>query len=225
MTEPYYADEFVTLYHGDCREITEWLDADVLVTDPPYGVRWESRHGDNRGPKRKRDRTAGAVVGDESPEVRDAVLDMWKDRPGFVFGSWRVKRPAHCKAILIWHKEGAYSAMSTGPFFTNHEEIYAVGASWTRVGKPLRSVISTTEHRSQHVAEIGHPTPKPLGLMEVLVGRTVGTVADPFSGSGSTLVAAKRLGRRAIGVELDERYCEIAAKRLAQGVLDFGSAS
>jgi len=222
---PYYEDEFVTLYHGDCREITEWLAADVLVTDPPYGVRWESRHGGNRGPRARRARTADAVAGDDSPDARDAVLEMWGKRPALVFGSWRVVRPARCHALLIWNKEGAYSAMSNGPFFTNHEEIYALGSDWPKVGKPLRSVITTTEHRSQHVAAIGHPTPKPDSLMGQLVDRTEGVIADPFAGSGSTLVAAKRLGRRAIGVELDERYCEIAAKRLAQGVLDFGAAS
>lgn len=222
---PYYSDDLVTLYLGDCREVTEWLSADVLVTDPPYGVRWEQRFGDNRGPKRKRDRTADVIEGDDSPAARDDALAAWGDRPAIVFGSWRVARPDRCHAVLVWHKDGSYSGLSSGPFFTNHEEIYAIGSSWPKVGAPLRSVLTTHEHRSQHVAATGHPTPKPVPLMTKLLERTVGTVADPFAGSGSTLAAAKLLGRRSIGVELDEAYCEIAAKRLAQGVLDFGEVA
>lgn len=226
MAEPYYSDDHVTLYLGDCREITTWLEADVLVTDPPYGVRWESRHGDNRGPRARRARTADAVQGDADTSARDEALELWGNRPAIVFGSWRRPRPRRTHALLIWHKEGAYSGMLRAPFFTNHEEIYALGSSWPIPPKPLRSVLTTTEHRSQHTAAIGHPTPKPVPLMEQLIlACPAGTIADPFTGSGSTLVAARNLGRRAIGVELEERYCEVIARRLAQDVLDYGEGA
>jgi site-specific DNA-methyltransferase (adenine-specific) len=103
------------------------------------------------------------------------------------------------------------------------EEIYILGSGWMKSAPPMRSVIETTEARSIEVAKIGHPTPKPVSLMEVLISRApAGVIADPFAGSGSTLVAAKLLGRKAVGVELEERYCELAANRLAQDVLDFG---
>ena len=88
------------------------------------------------------------------------------------------------------------------------------------------NVYITAEIRSAEVQRIGHPTPKPLTLMEQLLQKCPpGVIADPFAGSGSTLVAAKLLGRKAIGVELEERYCEIAARRLSQGVLNLGGVS
>ena len=221
--KPYYSDDHVTIYHGDCLELADlWTCADVLVTDPPYGVKWESHHGDRRQPSRVT-RTKDAIQGDASPEVRDAALAQWGgERPGMVFGSWRIHRPADVRAVLVWNKDGCYSALSRSPFFTVHEEVYVVGGGWTLADDflPMRSVLTTTEHRSQHTAQIGHPTPKPLDLMYRLIERCPpGTIADPFMGSGTTLRAAKDLGRKAIGIELEERYCEIAARRCAQEVL------
>ena len=87
---PYYADDLVTLYHGDCREITEWLAADVLVTDPPYGISWGRRFGDARLGTKNRKTERAAVIGDADTSARDAVLDRWLPRPAVVFGTWRV---------------------------------------------------------------------------------------------------------------------------------------
>ena len=199
------------------------MAADVLVTDPPYGIRLEVFSGDRSAGGAKAGRTRDAIQGDATTEARDAALALWGDRPAIVFGSWRIERPAAVRSLLVWHKEGAYSGPLNAAFFTNHEEVYVIGEGWRKSAPPLRSVITTTEHRSQASRDIGHPTPKPLHLMEALVDRCPpGTIADPFAGSGSTLVAAKQLGRHAIGVELEERYCEVIAKRLAQDVLDFG---
>jgi len=86
MTAPYYEDDQVTLYHGDCREITEWLEADVLVTDPPYGMNFQS------GQRRE---TFAKITGDEDTAVRDAVAALWgTDRPALMFGRWSVPAPA-----------------------------------------------------------------------------------------------------------------------------------
>lgn len=219
MTAPYYTDDMVTLYHGDCREVTEWLTADVLVTDPPYGVDWTANAITWYGMKGERAPVV-RVDGDRDTVVRDTVLAAWGGRPAVVFGSWRIPRPPNVRHLLIWHKLGRNPGPLSTPWFSAHEEIYVLGDGFR--GKPEQSVYRTTENRAQAPGIDGHPTPKPVGLMERLLAKCPpGVVADPCAGSGSTLVAAKQLGRRAVGVELDERYCEAAAKRLCQDVLDF----
>jgi site-specific DNA-methyltransferase (adenine-specific) len=219
VTNPYYSDESVTLYHGDCREITAWLDADVLVTDPPYGVAWKSGQFSNA-----RTAVEDTVANDHDPSARDDVLAMWGSRPALVFGSWRVPRPPRINNRLIWHKAANIPGMRTQAWFAADEEIYQLGTGFC--GRPEQNVIVTHDRRDGahgEVAKYGHPTPKPVSLMQRLIAKCPpGTIADPFAGSGATLVGASLAGRTAIGVELEERYCEVIAKRLAQGVLDFG---
>jgi DNA modification methylase len=224
--EPYYSDDFVQLFHGDCREVTAWLEADVLVTDPPYGISHEKKHGATRSKIRggTQIRSRGVLSGDSTVEARDAALRLWGERPALVFGSWRIARPHGTIQRLIWHKAGSTPGPARAAFLSNDEEIYVIGA-FPATSPPARTVFTTREMRhgsAGAAATIGHPTPKPVGLMETLIDRCPpGTIADPFTGSGSTLLAAKQLGRRAIGVEIDEAYCEIAARRLSQDVLDF----
>lgn len=219
---PYFQDSGVTLYHGDSLEISEWATADVLVTDPPYGVEWQQSFGANQH-KQTRPVTVikNVIKNDDSTDTRDAVLETWGKRPAIVFGSWRMPRPESAKHILIWHKAGAFAGVRSGhPFISNHEEVYILGDGWVSTGKPLYSVMTTTEARHVAVQQIGHPTPKPVGLMEQLIERCPpGVIADPFAGSGATLLAARNLGREAIGVELEEKYCELIAKRLSQQTL------
>ena len=219
----YYQDEYVTLYHGDCLfEHREWLDADVLVTDPPYGIAWESHTGSQYG-KKKMGR-ARIIKNDNDTSARDTALEEWGDRPAVVFGSWRAERPKNVKHRLIWHKKGHPPGPLNAAFMSQDEEIYILGSGFRKSSPPLRSVIATTESRPTEVRAVGHPTPKPIPLMETLVDRCPpGVIADPFAGSGSTLIAARNLGRKAIGVELEEKYCEIIAKRLDQQVIDFDS--
>jgi site-specific DNA-methyltransferase (adenine-specific) len=108
------------------------------------------------------------------------------------------------------------------------EEIYVSGKGFKATSPPVRSVIATDEVRQGQAglaAITGHPTPKPVPLMELLIMRCPdGTIADPFAGSGATLLAARNQNRTAIGVELEERYCEIIAKRLDQMCFNFGGA-
>lgn len=222
--KPYYQDDYVTLYHEDCLELADlWTCADVLVTDPPYGINAEARKGSYRGAGSQKRRNAD-IAGDKTTQARDAAIDLWGNGPRIVFGSWKQPRPEPVQHRLIWHKSGSAPGPTRAAFMSQDEEIYITGSGFRASSPPLRSVIKTTEPRSIEVAKIGHPTPKPIGLMEILIDRCPpGVIADPFAGSGATLVAAKNLGRKVIGVELEERYCEIIAKRCAQEVLDLGS--
>lgn len=217
MIEPYYQDERVTLYHGDCREITAWLDADVLVTDPPYGIGWSI--STNRKAKSK---AHAGIENDIDTSCRDAALAMWGDRPGVVFGTWAAPYPPH-KQILVWRKPVDSGVVGSVTGYRRDTELIFLTGQWPKRTSARSSVIETNGGKAAYLNT--HPHAKPTGLLERLMEWTNGIVADPFAGSGSTLVAAKQLGRVAVGVELEERYCELAAGRLAQGVLDFGGAA
>ena len=232
----YYQDDYVTLYHGDClTEHREWLDADVLVTDPPYGMAYKSNKLNNTAP-------LSPIANDETTEVRDSALAAWGDKPAVSFGTWRVQKPLGVKNVLVWDKGtdlgmGAVAGVAT-PWGLSHEEVYILG-QWPALipggrvregGTPSRvpSVLRVAKPNNASADRVkGHPTPKPVPLMERLIERCPpGVVADPFAGAGSTLLAAKNLGRRVIGVELEEKYCEIIAKRCQQEVLNiFGAAA
>ena len=223
MNEPYYADDLVTLYHGSCIPIPsdpdveyhpEWMDADVLVTDPPFGY----NHSSNWAGKFR-----GVVIAnDASLDARDTVIEQWGERPALVFGSWKREKPAATHSVLIWDKgEAAGMGDLSIPWKPNWEEIYVMGRGFA--GPRTTSVLSG--HSVVTWASKGreHPNMKPHTLLEALIRKCPpGIIADPFAGSGSTLLAARNLGRESIGVEVEERYCEVIAKRLAQQAFDFG---
>jgi site-specific DNA-methyltransferase (adenine-specific) len=213
----YYQDDFITLYHGDCLEQTAWLEADVLVTDPPYGQAYKS--GMDKG---SRTNWHEVIAGDESTDARDYALALWdSNKAGLVFGTWKVEKPKQTRQTIIWDKTPCgFMGDLAIPFGLAHEEIYCIGKDgWT--GNREASIIKVQMLMSNDKNRPDHPTPKPVGLMERLIEKTTGLIADPFAGSGATLVAAKNLGRKAIGVELEEKYCELIAKRLSQNTFDF----
>jgi DNA modification methylase len=217
----YYQDDLVTLYHGDCREITAWLDADVLVTDPPYGIAWETHGGGVTGKSANKKRHGG-IAHDLDTTARDTILRAWHGGPAVVFGSFRAPFPEGVKQTLVWRKPvDAGVVGSTTGYRTDTELIFLIGNHPKRTSE-RSSVIATNGGVGAYRTE--HPHSKPTGLLEHLMEWLPGVVGDPFAGSGSTLVAAKQLGRRAIGVELEERYCELAAKRLTQDTLFGGVA-
>ena len=210
MAEPYYKDEFVALYHGDCLEVEEWQSADVLVTDPPYGMAYKSNWGANHG----------FIQNDESVEIRNRTIEAWGDKPALVFGTWRVAKPNNIRNTIIWDKspDPGMGDLSS-PWGSSHEEIYVLGRGF--VGDRRPNVI---QHSKINISKLpNHPTPKPTGLMEKLIVccPPEWVIADPFAGSGATLIAARNLARFAIGVEIDEQYCELIANRLSQAVFQF----
>lgn len=202
---PYYEHAGITIYNGSALECFLWQYADVLVTDPPYGMSYQSGWSDKP-----------AIENDHDTTTRDEVLKLWGDeRPALVFGRWDCPHPVNARMLLTWDK-GDWPGMGdlALPWGPSTEEIYVLGSGF--VGKRAGSVIRI----DRLTGNLIHPNEKPVDLLLRLLQRCpVGMIADPFMGSGTTLRAAKDLGRRAIGIEIEERYCEIAAKRLAQEVL------
>lgn len=216
MTEPYYQDDHVTIYHGDCLELAElWAHGEVLVTDPPYGTHNGNGHRGGYGRRQNHDRGDGAgftIANDGDSETRDAALLRWGSKPALVFGSPRqADPPIDVADRLVWDKRRL--GMNGGPWRYRHESIY-VTPGFERVDDASASIIEAFPDQSDHAHA------KPIDLMRSLISKCPpGMIVDPFMGSGSTLRAAKDLDRKAIGIELEERYCEIAAKRCAQEVL------
>lgn len=222
MSAPYYEDELITLYHGDCLEVTEWLAADVLVTDPPYGRGWRQGNLGNDA--------HGGIANDESTAVRDAALSRWGGSPSCSVTSCSRRPAAHNRCLYsISQRTRASVARQQVSVETPRLSTCSGGGHLASVatlpcsGRSPGRRAARTAHRGAN----GSPSREARGHHAATDSVCPpGVIADPFAGSGSTLVAAKALGRRAICVELEERYCEIAARRLAQDVLDFsGGAS
>jgi hypothetical protein len=183
--------EGVTLYLGDCREILPTLGkVDAVVTDPPYpDYLVEELRGD-----------------DFSPDVLGSLRCKQ-----FVFWSAKAPFPLDYSAIHIWHKTGAGDIASYERIFERNGG--AAFKVWT--GNPISN---PTMARFAKDEWHDHPTQKPVSLLVDLVGDTKGLIADPFMGSGSTGVAAVKLGRNFIGIEIEPKYFEIACKRLSRAL-------
>lgn len=218
IVKPYYDEDGITIYHCDCREIFQRCEFDSVITDAPYGVGVDyADHADTL-------EALDDLVASLTPTLTDG-------RTHAVFpGVGNIHRWPQPRWVLAWLEP---AGTRTGPWgFSTWQPILVYGADpYLASGRGRRPdsyrTTATADSRLDRAIS-AHPCPKPLEVMTWAVSRATSdgsTVLDPFMGSGSTLVAAKALGRQAIGIELSERYCEIAAKRLAQGVLDFGDAS
>ena len=204
---PYYQDEAVTLYHGDCLDVLPTLAWDAVLSDPPYGVLSESGSAATRRSVGNKD--SGVVAWDVAPTSE--LLDLLIDRPAMLWGGCHLALPP-TYGYLIWDKK--IDGLNFGE----------VEYCWTN----LRFAPRVFRYRAVGVdGGKVHPTQKPEALMLWCLGflsDSIGTILDPFAGSGTTGVAAKRLGRKCVLIEREEKYCAIAARRLSQGALDlFGN--
>jgi site-specific DNA-methyltransferase (adenine-specific) len=215
--QPYFERDGITIYHGDARELLSTLEAvDLVLTDPPYGITLEN-HGRTDGKRRDRDWT---VAGDQDTEIGQLVIDYCLDRgwPLVAFASPEHPWRGDWRSLLVWHKYGLGMGGDPKTCWQRDWELIQVAQNRELVGGRDSAVLQGFDIRPAEFTF--HPCQKPVSLMQYLIGKTnAETVVDPFMGSGTTLRAAKNLGRRAIGIEIEERYCEIAAKRLSQGVL------
>lgn len=223
---PFYADDRVTLYLGDCLTLADvWTTADVLVMDPPYGRAWKQNAGLPNSQGKGRGKAHRGIAGDASTATRDAVLKLWgPDRLAVVFGDLLVSPPPGAVQALVYRKAADAGVKGARAGFRRDlEAVYLVGPWPAGVGGRTSLLTSQawTAGPTSAAYRYGHPHAKPVDLLEELVGLCPpGVVADPCAGSGSTLVAARNLGRPAIGVELDRIHATTAARRLAQGALD-----
>lgn len=223
MVKPYFEEDGIVIFHGDCREILPQLPkVDLVLTDPPYGTDTNTDY--SRWPGVLEGVNYPAVVGDEEP--MDFGFLFANSAPlKIVFGAnnWPQQLPFDCKrdGWICWDKRVTENAdvMFGSPF----ELAVVIGKRTYKIIRLQHCGIKNAD--GDHSGRF-HPTQKPVALMKRCIqqadyGDLPLSILDPFMGSGTTLRAAKDLGRRGIGIEIEEKYCEIAANRLAQKVLQF----
>jgi site-specific DNA-methyltransferase (adenine-specific) len=210
--KPYYEHNGITIYHGDCREIApEISDRDFIFADPPYGVGFQyANDADLRNGYVERIAEWFALLGNTNAAITPGIDNLCH---------WPQPR-----WILAWLKANSMGASRlSGPKTVSRNQ-------WEPIlwygSYPPNQTTDTIRTPIAVTVPNGHPCPKPLELLQKILSfatNETDVVLDLFLGSGTTLVAAKNLGRCAIGIEIEERYCEIAAKRLSQEVLNFSA--
>jgi DNA modification methylase len=234
--KPYYSHAGVTIYHGDCREVLPSLgQVDAVVADPPFGIgfKYESHDDTPEG--------YGAFVWGVTEACERLCAPA---SPVFVWQSmlnarhfaewfprdWRIfaaaKNFVQLRKVAMQHSWDPVLV-----WWTPGDEPYHLGrgaASVVGVNRDFHIANSSAIVSDTTAPQRQHPCPRPLDQVKFIVSQWVrpgGIVLDPFCGSGTSVVAARELGRCAIGIEIEERYCEIAARRLSQEVMCFGGAA
>ncbi len=220
--KPYYSHGGIEIYHGDCQEILPSLGmVDLVMTDPPYGINFQSRYrstgeGINSGPRASSYRFP-KIQGDRSTDtgIIEELISM-ADMGTYVCTRWDVFPYLPLpKSLLAWVKDD----WSAGDLEHEHGKQWEAICFYPGPGHRFIKRIPDVIHVPRTINHY-HPTEKPVELFrQLMVANHGNLILDPFMGSGTVLRAAKDLGKRAIGIEIEERYCEIAAKRLFQEVM------
>ena len=215
LGEPYFDDgEGRVVFCGDSRSL-ELPQCDLIVTDPPYGINHASSHGASW--------QNTTIAGDSDTSVRDEVLNGRS--PCASFGTWKTPPISDVRGVLVWDKGPGFGMGDLAfPWKPSWELVFLRGDGWegTRDEGVLRGpVVVSWESKGRK-----HPHQKPVWLCAEFMRKQphAKTILDPFLGSGTTLVAAKQLGRYGVGIEIEERYCETAAQRLRQKTFNWSEA-
>lgn len=209
---PYYQDDAVTIYHGDCREIVPTLGKfELLLADPPYGINYS--HGKDTG--RWKTKFSGIrIIGDNEPIDLSFLIEL--DIPSIIWGgNYFADKLPLSRSWIVWDKR-------SGSHHTN--DFADCEIAWSNLGivaRMFRHQWDGFRKASEVNIKRQHPTQKPIMLMKwcINLAGDVQTILDPFAGSGTTGRAAKDLGKKAVLIEIEEKYCEIAARRMGQEVL------
>lgn len=229
--KPYYEEAGISIFHGDCREVLPTLDRNAaLVTDPQYGIGFKTKA--NRARKTGLDfgKFAGDLIRDPNwlplqnddntpfdptPFLEFSEVILWGAQ------NYSALLPTN-RGWLIWDKLRDKKPSDFGDCELAWTNLSMVTRIWHQL---WRGLVREGEDNVANGPKF-HPCQKPIELMRWCVGFTKSNlIIDPYMGSGTTLRAAKDQGRRAIGIEIEERYCEIAANHLRQGVLFHGGAA
>jgi tRNA G10 N-methylase Trm11 len=215
--EPYYQDDSCTIYHADCRDVLPELPkVDLVLTDPPYGIGYVMKERiTGKGNRRVKMKGHAPIVGDDRPFNPSHLLELGEC---ILFGGnyFYDKLPPN-GGWFVWDKTGG----GRGPD-DNFSDVEMAWISFEKKMHLFRHLWKGLTRDSEAGEHVVHPTQKPIFMMKYIIQKwTIADemILDPYMGSGPTLRAAKDLGRKAIGIEIEEKYCEIAAKRLAQEVL------
>ena len=207
MTKPYFEIGGITIYHGDCNEILPTLETvDLVIADPPYGMGYVSH---------RRKVTHEKIQGDDALPVETIIQCIDKaNNAAYICCRWNnIKQLPEPKDVIVWNK-GPGSGMGDllHSYIRRWEAVLFYPKENHKFSVRPQDVINCKITKSNI-----HPTEKPIDLMAQLISSNYGDIVlDPFMGSGTALVAAKMLGRKGIGIELEERYCETAALRLSK---------